>query len=497
MAAAASSGGASQRVHPRGSLGERTGGTSRPVLAAACRAAAEIGEQARLNAACDKPQRYLSTTMGRAYDKSFIFSLVAALSYFEMRFPAADFPRETQAAKRWTLIAAEYGARPEVRSWRHRSRPPASLLNDDAEPSHLEALMRADFHSSGDNASADAPAIVPDVPTGAIPDAPGIPVTHRRTNEDDGAMLWQRGEQQLRATQPASQTAVVSSVTTTSAATSSLVGHWNTLFALEESQTDCESAVEQTMLDGRGGAWPLGPISLYGASGVAQEVIPPPSARLTLAADLQPLTIPSDDHAVTTVSSDFSKVGSAAATTDPVNVCLTQSAIPPAPAGLDFTETAPSVTLVASSACGRMGPFVHSCSRGHDCCRVCQRAAAEAAAAIAAAVTPFPTAAVRTEAAEAEDGEAVALSLPPDPMLDTTTPADEAASVLPRSCVTCLRRSWNSATGQWMCCRVRCSEPEAAGRMEPQPTADALWEVLVGGESKVNDLSSTEAAMAG
>lgn len=485
MSAAAASGGVSHRLARKGSLVEGTYGTSRPVLTAAHKAAAAAGDAARVVAAASaKPKKQLSTIKGRAFDKVFILALVAALSYYETHFPQATYPQEAEEAKRLVRHVAERAALPGARPWRRSSLPTANPLNDGASQADVGDMM----DSTDDDTAANAPASVPAFPTDTPAATPATPVMHWGTDGEGGAVRSQ-GEGWLPAGVPTtSQTAAASLVTSASEAAFSLAGDPDARLSFVDAvTTDWASVIEQMLMDGPGGPWFPPSFSLDGAAGATEEPLLQPPACWQ-AAHVEPLAGPSVSHAVTAAAS-------ATTMADATPVCVTRSATPVATSAPGITARAPSATSSASPTCDRMTPPPRSSCGRAACCCVRPHTAAVATEAAEAAEVGLAAAAAATATLGAE---AAVLPMPPDRIRTAGTPADEAAWVLqPQACMACLYGSWDSITGRWKCCHESRMEVEPAGGVERQPAANTPGGSSVRGGSKVNDLSSTEAAMAG
>lgn len=294
MTASGASGGVGQRLNRSEGLVEGAAGTSCPALMAAHLAATEAANAARANAAAlGKPKNQLSTISGRAYIKSLVDGLVAAVSTYDWRFPQSSYPLQAAEAMQHARLAAERAARPGARAWRRSSLPTPSPPFDDAPQAAVgDEIDQLFFVPPDDGVAPTAPGSVVDFSMATTAAAAATPDMHPDTGTEVDPASSQ-GEGPLPAAVQPSHTLAVPPMAPSMEATSSPAGGDDLEMALLATAMDDWEIVALRMAHGapsgpRGAPTP----SLDAAAGAAQAPPPSPPAWQTLVADDPPAGSP-------------------------------------------------------------------------------------------------------------------------------------------------------------------------------------------------------------
>lgn len=348
MTAAAASGGVSQRLDRREGLVEGAAGTSCPALMAAHLAATDAANAARASAAAlGKPKNQLSTIGGRAYSKSMVDGLVAAVRAYDRRFPKKHFPLEAAEAEHHARLAAELAALPGARAWRRSSLPTTSPPLDGASQAAVgDEIDQLILDPSEDGAAPTAPGSVVEISTATSAAAAATPEAHPDTGAEVDPASSQ-GEWPLpAAVQPSHAVAAPLMAQSTEAAGPLADGN-DLEMALLADAMDGWEILELRMTQGAPGGPRGAPTAAPdGAAGAAQPPPPAPPAWQTLLANVPPAAAP---WAGPAAAADVNVT----AVSDAASAYQSWSATAPTAGTSTVTGQAPSATASASATTAR------------------------------------------------------------------------------------------------------------------------------------------------
>lgn len=294
MTAAAASGGVGELLDRSEGLVEGAAGTSCPAFMAAHLAATEAANAARATAAAlGKPKNQLSTISGRAYIKSLVDGLIAAVYSYNSQFPAQFHPMQAAEAVQHARRAAERAARPGARAWRRSSLPTTSPPPDGASQAAVgDQIDQLFFDPPDDGAAPTAPGSVVDFSSATTAAAAATPEMHPGTGAEVDPVSSQ-GEVPLpAAVQPSHAAAAAPMVLSTEAAPSVAGGNDLEMALLATAMDDWEILAVRMTPDAPSEPCGDPTASLDRAAGAAQAPPPSPPAWQTLLANAPPPAAP-------------------------------------------------------------------------------------------------------------------------------------------------------------------------------------------------------------